>query len=41
MAFGLQNSVIALTPTGRIDSEFVNGNDGSGDTSGIGMSAAY
>ena len=30
MSFGLQNSVIALTPTGRIDSEFVNGNDGSG-----------
>jgi len=30
MSFGLQNSVIALTPTGRIDSEFINGNDGSG-----------
>jgi hypothetical protein len=30
MAFGLQNSVIALTPTGRIDSEFPDGADGSG-----------
>lgn len=30
MSFGLQNGVIALTPTGRIDSEFPDGNDGSG-----------
>lgn len=29
MSFGLQNGVIALTPTGRIDSEFPDGNDGS------------
>jgi len=32
MAFGLQNSVIALTPTGRIDSAFTTGADGSGST---------
>jgi hypothetical protein len=30
MSFGLQNGVIALTPTGRIDSRFLNGADGSG-----------
>lgn len=29
MAFGLQNSVIALTPTGRIDSAYLDGADGS------------
>lgn len=29
MAFGFQNDVIVATPTGRIDSAFLDGNDGS------------